>query len=75
MSQRLNVYLFDSESEEHSSNYSSSQIAQVIRHITKDKLTLETIVPLIDNIIITQTKQLQGIYFKTVHSISLNNRI
>ncbi|HCZ0296052.1 TPA: recombinase family protein [Staphylococcus aureus] len=54
----------DSESEEHSSNYSSSQIAQVIRHITKDKLTLETIVPLIDNIIITQTKQLQGIYFK-----------
>ena len=74
MSQRLNVYL-DSESEEHSSNYSSSQIAQVIRHITKDKLTLETIVPLIDNIIITQTKQLQGIYFKTVHSISLNNRI
>lgn len=54
----------DSESEERSSNYSSSQIAQAIRHITKDKLTLETIVPLIDNIIITQTKQLQGIYFK-----------
>ncbi|MGV3245023.1 cassette chromosome recombinase CcrA [Staphylococcus sp. 11261D007BR] len=54
----------DSESEERSSNYSSSQIAETIRHITKDKLTLETIVPLIDNIIITQTKQLQGIYFK-----------
>lgn len=35
-----------------------------ISHITKDKLTLEDIAPLIDDITITQTKQLQGIYFK-----------
>ncbi|MGX0019788.1 DNA invertase Pin-like site-specific DNA recombinase [Staphylococcus hominis] len=53
-----------SESEERYSNYSHKQITKTIRHIIKDKLTLETIAPLIDDITITQTKQLQGIYFK-----------
>ncbi|MCI2863466.1 MULTISPECIES: cassette chromosome recombinase CcrA [Staphylococcus] len=53
-----------SESEERYSNYSHKQITETIRHIIKDKLTLETIAPLIDDITITQTKQLQGIYFK-----------
>ncbi|OPF69807.1 recombinase RecA [Staphylococcus hominis] len=53
-----------SESEERYSNYSHKQITETIRHIIKDKLTLETIAPLIDDITITQTKQLQEIYFK-----------
>lgn len=53
-----------SESEERYSNYSHKQITETIRHIIKDKLTLETIAPLIDDITITQTKQLQGVYFK-----------
>lgn len=53
-----------SESEERYSNYSSNQITEAIHHVIKDKLTLETIAPLIDDITITQTKQLQGIYFK-----------
>ena len=53
-----------SESEERYSNYSHKQITKTIRHIIKDKLTLETIAPFIDCINITQTKQLQGIYFK-----------
>lgn len=53
-----------SESEERYSNYSSNQITEAIRHVIKDKLTLETIAPLIDDITVTQTKQLQGIYFK-----------
>lgn len=53
-----------SESEERYSNYSHKQITETIHHIIKDKLTLETIAPLIDDITITQTKQLQGIYFK-----------
>ena len=53
-----------SESEERYSKYSSNQIAETIRHVVKDKLTLEIIAPLIDDITITQTKQLQGIYFK-----------
>ena len=52
------------EREERYSNYSSNQIAETIRHVVKDKLTLEIIAPLIDDITITQTKQLQGIYFK-----------
>lgn len=53
-----------SESEERYSNYSPNQITEAIRHVIKDKLTLEDIAPLIDDITITQTKQLQGIYFK-----------
>ena len=53
-----------SENEDRYSNYSHKQITETIRHIIKDKLTLETIAPFIDDIIITQTKQLQGIYFK-----------
>ena len=53
-----------SESEERYSNYSPNQITEAIHHVIKDKLTLETIAPLIDDITITQTKQLQGIYFK-----------
>ena len=52
------------EREERYSNYSHKQITETIRHIIKDKLTLETIAPLINDITITQTKQLQGIYFK-----------
>ena len=52
------------EREERYSNYSSNQIAETIRHVVKDKLTLEIIEPLIDDITITKTKQLQGIYFK-----------
>ncbi|MCC5310417.1 recombinase family protein [Staphylococcus aureus] len=52
------------EREERYSNYSHKQITETIRHIIKDKLTLETIAPFIDCINITQTKQLQGIYFK-----------
>ena len=63
-----------SESEERYSNYSHKQIAEAIRHVIKDKLTLENIAPLIDDIKITQTKQLK-IYFKTVDLISLNNHI
>ena len=39
-------------------------MTKTINHITKNKLTLEDIAPLIDDITITQTKQLQGIYFK-----------
>ena len=53
-----------SESEERYSNYSHKQIAEAIRHVIKDKLTLENIAPLIDDIKITQTKQLKEIYFK-----------
>lgn len=53
-----------SESEECYSNYSPNQIAEAIRHVIKDKLTLENIAPLIDDIKITQTKQLKEIYFK-----------
>ena len=53
-----------SKSEERYSTYSPNQIVEAIRHVIKDKLTLETITPLIDDITITQTKQLQGIYFK-----------
>ncbi|WP_226386117.1 cassette chromosome recombinase CcrA [Staphylococcus sp. Marseille-Q1834] len=53
-----------SENEERYSNYSHKQITETICHVLKDKLTLETIAPLIDDITITQTKQLQGIYFK-----------
>ncbi|MDS3873714.1 cassette chromosome recombinase CcrA [Staphylococcus hominis] len=53
-----------SESEERYLNYSHKQMAEAIRHVIKDKLTLEDIAPLIDDIKITQTKQLQGIYFK-----------
>ena len=52
------------ESEERYSNYSHKQMAEAVRHVIKDKLTLETIAPLIDDITITQTKQLQRIYFK-----------
>lgn len=52
------------ESEERYSNYSHKQIAEAIRHVIKDKLTLENIAPLIDDIKITQTKQLKEIYFK-----------
>ena len=52
-----------------------NQIVETIRHVIKDKLTLENIAPLIDDIKITQTKQLKEIYFKTVDLISLNNRI
>lgn len=64
-----------SESEERYSNYSPNQITEATRHVIKNKLTLEDIATLIDDIIITQTKQLQGIYFKNSHSISLNNLI
>lgn len=39
-------------------------MTKTINHITKNKLTLEDITPLIDDITITQTKQLQGIYLK-----------
>lgn len=53
-----------SKSEERYSTYSPNQIVEAIRHVIKDKLTLETITPLIDDITITQTKQLQGIYLK-----------
>lgn len=53
-----------SESEERYSNYSHKQIAEAIRDVIKDKLTLENIAPLIDDIKITQTKQLKEIYFK-----------
>lgn len=53
-----------SENEDRYSNYSHKQITETIRHIIKDKLTLETIAPFIDCINITQTKQLQGIYLK-----------
>lgn len=53
-----------SESEERYSNYSPNQITEATRHVIKNKLTLEDIATLIDDIIITQTKQLQGIYFK-----------
>lgn len=54
------------ESEIYSSSptYLPNQMTKSISHITKDKLTLEDIAPLIDDITITQTKQLQGIYFK-----------
>lgn len=54
------------ESETHCSfpTYLSNQMTKSISHITKDKLTLENIAPLIEDITITQTKQLQGIYFK-----------
>lgn len=64
-----------SESEERYSNYPPNQITEATRHVIKNKLTLEDIATLIDDIIITQTKQLQGIYFKNSHSISLNNLI
>ena len=45
-------------------SYPHTQITEAINSLNKDKLTLEDIAPLIDDITITQTKQLQGIYFK-----------
>ncbi|RST36041.1 hypothetical protein CTR57_012015 [Staphylococcus epidermidis] len=54
------------ESETHCSSptYLSNQMTKTISHISKGKLTLEDIAPLIGDITITQTKQLQGIYLK-----------
>ncbi|MCG2180101.1 recombinase family protein [Staphylococcus epidermidis] len=54
----------NSKNETHSSTYLSNQTTETISHITKDQFTLEDIAPLIDDITITQTKQLQEVYFK-----------
>lgn len=45
-------------------SYPHTQITEAINSLNKDKLTLEDIAPLIEDITITQTKQLQEIYLK-----------
>lgn len=51
-------------SEENYSTYSTYQIDDKLKYVIKNKITLQDIAPFIDCINITQTKQLQGIYFK-----------
>ena len=51
-------------SEENYPTYSTYQIDDKLKYVIKNKITLQDIAPLIDDITITQTKQLQGIYFK-----------
>ena len=51
-------------SEENYSTYSTYQIDDKLKYVIKNKITLQDIAPFIDCIKITQTKQLQGIYFK-----------
>ncbi|MHC9401792.1 recombinase zinc ribbon domain-containing protein, partial [Staphylococcus epidermidis] len=53
-------------SEENYPTYSTYQIDDKLKYVIKNKITLQDIAPLIDDITITQTKQLQGIYFKNI---------